>query len=310
MHDDVAVLKETREAFANIRGTGLWPVESLESIEAYFICLNGEYGIIVPLQNLPSVDETFSNVRFAVRDFSIDRKEGSKTCLSLTSPMSQTQYGDKFVLLCYDFLLWVSSSEDVRNNPFKWWEDWKRMVGNAERERSAYPTIAEMIALDIMLTAGYDPTWEGPSKGTVDIRSDVYDCEVKSSLNRYEPTVHISSQSQLRKTGRDLHLCYICFEQSDSGLCIDDMVGRLTEHGMNEAEIEDNLQHIGFQKGNHSRTVKYSPLKIWDFTVDDDFPYIDENSFVGGRLPFAVEKFEYTILLPELEPKPLDYPFR
>ena len=309
MHDDVAVLKEIRSAFANIQGKGFWSLESLDS-EAYCLCLNGEYGVAVPIDNLPPVDETFSDVRFAVRDFTIMHSGEIKTCLALSSPMPQTQYGDKFTLLCYDFLMWVSSDVDVSANPFIWWEDWKRMVGNSDRDRPTYPVVAEMIAFDMMLSDGLNPVWEGPKSGSVDIRSNVYDCEVKSSLSRYDYEVTISSQTQLRKTDRDLHLRYFCFEQSESGLSIEDMVCRLSSHGINVFDIEENLNRLGFHKGNHSRTIKYAPVRIWDFIVDDDFPYIDENSFVGGHLPFAVGRFQYTINLQELNPNSLDYSLR
>ena len=310
MHDDTVVLKEIRSAFANIQGKGFWPLESLHSVEAYFLCIDGDYGVAVPMDDLPPVDETFSDVRFAVRDFTIMHSGETKSCLSLTSPMPQSQYGDKFILLCYDFLMWVSSDADVSADPFVWWGDWKRMVGNSDRDRQTYPIVAEMIVLDMMQSEGLNPTWEGPKSGSVDIRSFNYDCEVKSSLYRYNYEVVISSQAQLRKTDRDLHLRYICFEQSESGLSVEDMVGRLVSHGFDVFEIEENLNCLGLHKGNHSRTIRYAPVRIWDFIVDDCFPYIDENSFVGGHLPFAVRRFEYVINLQELDPKSLDYPLR
>ena len=312
MHDDTAVLKEIRSAFSNISDDdrGMWSLDSMGPTESYFLCLGGEYGVAVSLDNLPPVDKTFSDVRFAVRDFVTVGTGEVKTCLSLTSPMPQSQYGDKFVLLCYDFLMWVSSGVDVSEDPFVWWEDWKRMVGNADRDRRTYPVIAEMITLDMMQSDGLNPTWEGPAAGTVDIRSDVYDCEVKSSLSRYNDEITISSALQLKRTDRDLHLRYICFEQSESGLSVDDMVDRLVSRGMDPGDIEDNLDRLGLHRGNHSRTVRYAPVRIWDLVVDDGFPYIDENSFVSGHLPYGVKRFEYTLSLTELDPKPLDYPLR
>ena len=71
MHDDTAVLKEIRSAFSNISDDdrGMWSLDSMGPTESYFLCLGGEYGVAVPLDNLPPVDETFSDVRFAVRDF-------------------------------------------------------------------------------------------------------------------------------------------------------------------------------------------------------------------------------------------------
>lgn len=309
MRDDTAVLKEIRSAFANIQGKGLWPIESL-NMEAYFLCMNGDYGVAVPFDDLPPVDETFSDVRYAVRDFAIRQSGVTKSCLSLTSPMPDSVYGDKFVLLCYDFLMWVSSGADVSGDPFVWWEEWKSMVGNADRDRRTYPVIAEMITLDMMQTEGLNPIWEGPMAGTVDIRSDVYDCEVKSSLSRYDDEITISSALQLKRTDRDLHLRYICFEQSESGLSVDDMVGRLASHGMDPGDIESNLERLGLYRGSYSRTVRFAPVRIWDFLVDEGFPYIDESSFVSGHLPFGVKRFEYTLSLAELDPKTLDYPLR
>ena len=312
MHDDTAVLKEIRSAFSNISDDerGMWTLYSMDSTESYFLCLGGEYGVAVPFDDLPPVDETFSDVRFAVRDFVIVRTGEAKTCLSLTSPMPQSQYGDKFVLLCYDFLMWVSSGADVSGDPFVWWEDWKKMVGNADRDRRTYPVIAEMITLDMMKAEGLNPIWEGPTAGIVDIRSDVYDCEVKSSLSRYDDEITISSALQLKRTDRDLHLRYIFFEQSESGLSVDDMVDRLVSRGMDFGDIEFNLDRLGLHRGSFSRTVRFAPVRIWDFLVDEGFPYIDENSFVSGHLPFGVKRFEYTLSLAELDPKPLDYPLR
>lgn len=312
MHDDTAVLNEIRSAFSNISDgeRGMWSLDTMGSVESYFLCLDGEYGVAVHLDNLPPVDESFSDVRFAVRDFVMIKTREAKSFLALTSPMPQSQYRDKFVLLCYDFLMWTFSGVNVTVDPFVWWEDWKKMVGNADRDKRTYPVIAEMITLDMMQSDGLNPIWEGPKAGIVDIRSKSYDCEVKSSLSRYNDEIKISSSLQLRRTDRDLHLRYICFEQSESGLSVDDVVDRLISHGMDSSEIENNLERLGLHRGNHSRTIRYAPIRIWDIVVDERFPYIDESSFVTGHLPHGVRKFEYTLSLTDLDPNPLNYPLR
>lgn len=79
-------------------------------------------------------------------------------------------------------------------------------------------------------------------------RSDSYDCEVKSSVNRYNDLVEINSQFQLKKTDRPLHLCYVVFQKSEAGLSVEDMISRLESSGIKRYYLEAMVHKRGYSR--------------------------------------------------------------
>jgi hypothetical protein len=58
---------------------------------------------------------------------------------------------------------------------------------------------------------------------------------------------------------------------------------------------------VGLERGKSSRRRCYILHAMTKYVVDDGFPAIRKNSFVGGDLPKGVESITYTITLDGIE---------
>ena len=72
----------------------------------------------------------------------------------------------------------------------------------------------------------------------------------------------------------------------------------------------DKLYHLGFPKGYHLRKVKYKILEARSYCIDDNFPIINSEAFIDGKIPLGVKKISYSVDLTYLDyeiiPKTLD----
>ena len=222
---------------------------------AYCFRSDGELGVLVPFKSDEIIYESFSGSKLYSGSFTFG-EENRENLLKLSINLTDNGHNEVFAIICSSFID-PDNREELINDPVKWWKDWKEVIGNGELNKSPYDLIAEMISLDYMAQQNLNPKWEGPTAGTVDIRSNSYDCEVKSSINRYEDTVEISSQFQLLITDRPLHLFYIVFQKSEAGVSIDDMMNKLIKSGFENNFIEKMIQKRGYLPGNSSRKEKY-----------------------------------------------------
>lgn len=286
------------------------PIDGLPpGFEAVSFRLRNEFSVAIPYDGMVVIDESFANASLRSTCMSIGSGD-FRPFLTFSSNLTDYEHNEIFALMCENFIDTDSNGERrkaITSDPFSWWENWKTVVGNAEKDKESYPIIAEMISLDYMVVRGYDPVWEGPNNTTVDIRSSSFDCEVKSSISRYNDEITLSSQLQLLITDRPLHLYYCSFQESGAGLSIEDMVARLVLHGVNSDNIEKSLSRMNCPVGSASRMRKYQLLKMWDFLIDDSFPKIVPNSFKGDAVPKGIKKIQYTIDLRGLDYNELEY---
>lgn len=181
-----------------------------------------------------------------------------------------------------------------------WFDSWKEAIGNVQREHKVYDVLGEMLVLSILLSDGEKPYWAGPSAGNHDLTCDRFECEVKSTLRRQMvPQVEISGGKQLEVTpGKDLYL-YVClFEEDEKGdLSIDVLRSRLLEQGFSKNILDSSLDRLGMGSSNNSKKRFKLMEPIRRYKVDDDFPRLTKESFVGGKLPFGISDFSYSIVL-------------
>ena len=296
--------KDILKLFVNSDGIGSWEINGLpDNYPAWVIRLKSEYGVAVKVSNFIDINETFSNITIDCRPFSIS--DGSESYyLILLSTLFSEDYYDKFAMICTNFVFTSddgSNRKELIKDPFKWWKEWKQLIGNVDRLKEPYSVIAEMLSLESLIASGEIVVWEGPKGGLVDIRGINLDCEVKSSINRYADEITLSSELQLKKGKNPLHLYYCAFEKSESGVSVEDMVERLVDIGMDRHDIESNLNKEGLPKGKASRIEKYNLLKFWDFVVDDSFPKVVPESFKGDQLPPGISRIRYTVDLHNIE---------
>jgi hypothetical protein len=118
---------------------------------------------------------------------------------------------------------------------------------------------------------------------------------VKSTTQRYGYEVTVSSLYQLKKSGETLDLVFCRFEPSALGRSVDELAESLINAGYPEEELEKNLRKQNLERGCTARKLRYKLLEMKVFPVDDEFPAVTLDSFVGGVMPKFVKEFSYTL---------------
>lgn len=87
-----------------------------------------------------------------------------------------------------------------------------------------------------------------------------------------------------------------------NGQCINDVVDRLiTKAGESKDELNGKLSRQGYGIGSSARDEKYQVHEILQYEVDESFPKIIPESFVGGTIPKGIEHLEYNVDLSLLD---------
>ncbi len=281
----------------------------IEDLDASVFRLDGEMGVLFDVDGTKVINETFNAISIRTSSFSSDGGVPSPK-LVLSTRRTDPGFLDRFSVICAEFVNLGDNGRNrdaIRDDPFAWYSSWADMMGTKRGHRTPTAVIAELMTLDHLMISGENPVWEGASAGIIDIRSDSGDYEVKSSLNRDTNTIHVSSERQLLPGDKPLHLMYCCYQQSDSGVSIDEMVDRLSMHGFPRDDIESNLESLGYDRGKISRYERFALVKMWYFEVDDSFPRIIPESFVDGRMPLGITTIDYTVELSGVPHTEIEY---
>lgn len=253
------------------------------------------YGVAVKMDRRVEFSEKFSSARiFTSFDAAI---EGEPADLLLLT-CSDNDLRNEFAAICSQFVTpgpAGSNRKQLIDNPAQWWSNWKSLIGNTQSVREAYSIMAELIAIKMLLNQGKNPRWSGIEHATHDIELDDRSYEVKSTIQRYGYEVQINSIHQMRKAGETLDLVFMRFEKSQLGECLNDVVDSVVELGYPRDQLEQALENAGLEKGCTARSARYKLLETRIYPVDDNFPALTLDSFVGGALPPNVIKVKYTL---------------
>jgi hypothetical protein len=296
------LLREIRENLA----AGVRGARKLQSLPAEYpawtICTPEEYGVAVPYRNDAPFTEAFASCEIRAADLLMDDSAPGRY-LFLASSDRSLRY--EFSSVCAEF---ADPGEDgskrriLSEEPLRWWEGWRELLGNAISDKEPYSVIAEMMVLDTLLRSHADVTWTAAYGGSHDIESLDESYEVKSTLRKYGSDVTISSHHQLRNDRKKSLSLYFCrMEKSVHGVSIDDMAARLVSDGYQSDLLERQLGNLGYKPGTSGRTRKYKCLEKRKYAVDDSFPRITAESFLNGRMPAGITKIEYTVDLDGLD---------
>lgn len=256
---------------------------------------SGYRGIAIETSDKVFINESFNKVD--VLNCKIDISGISKNVVFLCTKehTMQEQYG----LLCLDF---VENKDIIKTDPIRWFNQWKELIGNVKQDKMVYDFIGEMKTLLLLQKQKANPKWTASQVGTFDISSDEGFFEVKSTISKTTQEVVIHNQYQLSTTGLDKNL-YIAFcklEENDSGDSIDSLVEELAETGFSRTDLDKYLTSKGYSVGKSERKKKFLVHEIRKYIVDDHFPKITKESFVGKAFPKGITKLEYTISLDSL----------
>jgi len=290
------LLEEIREKLASSQGIGTtaFKIESLpEDCSAFIIRIPDGYGVAIPVSDEMEVAERFNSCNFRTGTLSLNGFPANY--LMLISAFEEYRY--EFASLCAEF---VDSGKDgvnrqsILQNPLDWWENWRGLVGNTNKDKRVYNVIAEMMVLEHKLKTDPSAEWTATRMGSHDIECDSESCEVKSTCKRYGAEVVIAGQHQLEHN-KPLFLYFCRMEESLEGVSINDMQKRLANAGYDAGKLEIEIEGQGFERGSSIRNKKYKFLEKRKFAVDESFPAITKHSFKTDCFPVGIVHIQYTV---------------
>ena len=279
--------------------TSAWRITSLpDSHRGWTIFLpDGSYGVAVPLATDVEINESFASVR--LQSLYITNIDCHRALV-----LSSHNASEAFASLCEIFVLPGHDGrarEQLVADPVSWWHEWKNLLGNKSVDVRVYDVLGELVSLEALATLGLSPTWRGPKGASVDIDCGNEKYEVKSTLSRNKKTVQIHGLFQLAHDDAKRYLLFAQFEPSDCGTSINKMISRLSSLGFSRSELEDALTKLGYPAGNSSRDQCFNLLALSKYAVNETFPHIAPESFIGGTLPNGVTSINYGVSLDGIE---------
>lgn len=303
--ESMNVVQEIRTAFANVREGAMLPVVSGQTdSEAWVFREDGRFGVAVPLNSPRHVLEFFAGARLNA----VERDIGGHIRTLLRLDSGQEALRNEFAVLCAQFIelgIGRQTRAHLISDPLAWWDRWRQLLGNTNRDQQTYSTLGELLTLERLLSQSINAKWIGPLKGSVDIEATGRSYEVKSTLSRYGSVVHIAGQFQLNRSRHNpLYLIHHRFEPSTAGDSINSVVLRLIDHGLVEEELEALLSRIGLHAGGAARTETYRQLESIIYEIDENFPSITPSSFRNNIIPAGIVSIEYDVDLSTLQGQP------
>ena len=290
------LLEEIRDRFASTQGSGTaaFQIETLpEDCPAFIIRIPDGYGTAIRVPDEMEVAERFNSCIFRTGTLSLNGFAANY--LMLISAFEEFRY--EFASLCAEF---VDPGRDGINRqsvlakPLDWWENWRGLVGNTNKDKRVYNVIAEMTVLEYRLRTDSSAEWTATRMGSHDIECDSESCEVKSTCQRYGANVVIAGQHQLEHN-KPLFLYFCRMEESLEGVSINDMQKRLEDAGYDAGKLETEIEGQGFERGSSIRNKKYKFLEKRKYAVDESFPSITKKSFKTECFPLGIVHIQYTV---------------
>ena len=261
----------------------------------YIIKDNGWYGVGIDI-NLDKTEyfEKFENVRLITK-IKYFLNENHKLLELITNKVDLIE---EFSLVCFDFINKFDNekvNEDIIEKANKWWNEWKKLLGNVLKSERDYDFLGELLALNYVLNE--DSNAKYSNLASHDIELPQYSIEVKSTTEKYNAEIHVNSQYQLENnTERPLKLIFIRLEKSQIGYSIKDVIESLKtkNYDINSFTRIENI-------GTSSINEKYRILEARLYNIDDKFPKITLRSLKNDELPKGIVKIEYIVDLDDID---------
>lgn len=293
-------IQKIREGFAYFR-TSVKRAITLKEQYYWIVKIDGMQGVAIEIPRDRHVNERFNSISYYTKEYIIGGEE--RHLLMLVSNHSKLY--DDFAFICASFLekvLDAESYQEIQKNPISWWHAMKELMGNTNAEKAAYSVLAEMLSYYYLLKQGKDVSWVGPFGGSVDFNCNDGCYEVKSTIARYGSQITVNSQYQLKAE----YLLFYRFEPAVCGISIQDIITKLLELDIEESEIEQALEKLHYPMGSEVRTKSYRLLEVMKYKVDERFPKIVPESFIGGQLPTHISEIIYKLNLNGLNGQAVD----
>ena len=261
----------------------------------YVIKDNGGYGIGIDIDlDKTEYFEKFENVRLItkIKNFS---KENHKLLELITN---RADLIEEFSLVCFDFINKFDNekvNENIIEKANKWWEEWKKLLGNVLKSERDYDFLGELLALNYVLNEDTNATYS--NLASHDIELPEYSIEVKTTTEKYNAEIHVNSQYQLENnTDMPLKLIFVRLEKSQIGYSINDVIESLKLKNFDINNL-NRLEKIGTSSINE----KYRILEARLYNIDDKFPKITLSTLKNNELPKGIIKIEYIVDLDDID---------
>ena len=295
----MSLLFNIREQLANLEEGKFTAVRGLKGGGKAWIHWEkgGKICVFIPTrEHKEPFEEDFSSVRIRVAPAYFTGKRQYGILLECKYHIGTRSI---FASLCEDFVR-PENRQLVTTETAKWCDAWRDSLGNSLRKRNPCEVIAELLVLSNLHEARVSPHWAGPKKATHDIVCLDFEVEVKSSTVRTSRIITLSSENQLKAHGnRPLFLVFCRFEKHSKGqYSIEACKNALVKAGYDSDIIENGLSDYGYQLGKRDRYRRYNLLEdaINYYVVDESFPRITPESFVGGTVPQGIlPNIEYRV---------------
>ncbi len=141
--------------------------------------------------------------------------------------------------------------------------------------------------------------WNGPSGSSRDFTWDKIDVEIKASYQAGEPKITINNLNQLEPiSGRSLFLFHSIFVDNPKGnITVPGLFEEIQSKIEDKEEFEETVFKAGYSKEHKELWMEYkfSLSECSSYSIDDEFPRINETSFKNGLIPESISKIRYEI---------------
>lgn len=278
----------------------------LQGFEAYVTKTGGMTGVFVPCSYSDKFHEKFARVELLyLPKIIVDGNALSGFYLYMNDKDSNSRMLREFATICGNFVdpgVAGANRKSIVENPLDWWKAWKLIIGNANSEKMVYALIGEMMVYHYLLHQGLNYTWTGADKKRIDFVNGVEDIEVKSTTKRNgeEITVHGVFQMMLCDDAK-LNVLFCRLEENPGGKSINNLIDILVADGCDRNYLEKVVADCGFVDGSSDRNIPYMLLEARKYQVNEKFPKIIPQTFVGGEIPLGISNLQYTVNLANLE---------
>ena len=288
--------KKIKDKFDHLTPNSRYPLEINGEIIGYVFVYGTSYGVVIDNPNNFKINESFNAIDFKTINYIIDDNANNSIGLFCYD----RKLSSSFANICSVFV--IDDRENVQTDPYKWYNEWKIMIGNTFSEKRGYDILGEILAYKYYKKIDDSFVWDIKEFKNHDISGKIYDVEVKSSLNKYRNEIHISSQFQLQnKKSEPLRLMYIKFEKDDNGISLEDVVNDFPKE--EKEKFISNIEIMGIKRDSKVYKEKYTVICSKEYIIDAKFPKIDDNSFENNVLPYGISKIEYVVDLNCIEGK-------
>lgn len=215
--------------------------------DAYFISEGDWKGVAIPIDNKEIIDKdflaNFENIKICIQNKQIldDRQ------IHLLSLLTKKEVPiDNFILLCIDFIEPGKDGKnriELVNNPQKWVNIWKELLGNKSESDMYYSYLGELIVLNYLLENNKDI--DLTNQGSHDLEAKDKNYEIKTTILRYTSTIEVHSQYQLKRLNNNpLELYFVRLENSTDGVSINSIIKEIQNKNYNIDKITKKMSSL------------------------------------------------------------------